>query len=501
MKRSEEVAKVSIDEIRGYPVKPLQHKPISKAVAERYGVRVSVNEETGKPDKVYFPYFKDDEVVAYKVKSPNAEKKKKYLWAGSPREATLFGLNAIKDKGKLLIITEGEDDCLAVSEMLSKMGKTYNVVSIPNGADQNGQIDKKVKEEVNRFRRFEEILLCLDMDGPGKATANSMAHWLAPMVKVKQVKLPRKDAGEMLMNGEHELFLDLLWSAKEYRPDDIISLEDIHLEELMKPLEKGFALPYPLLQKKLHGLRKKELTTLCAGTGLGKTTFAREIAYHLVSEHGLKIGNIFLEEGVEKTVKGYIAIDNNIPLPLLREEPGVLSIERWQESYAKFRGGSNLYFTDHFGSLESSELIDKCRYFAAACGVDFIFLDHISMVISGQESNDERKDIDRLMTSLAAFVNETGVGVLAIVHLKRSQNGSFTEGKTVSLSDLRGSSGIECMSWNVMAIEGDQQDEETKNQRTIRMLKGREWGDLGLCDTLLYNPDTGRMLPLNVEDY
>jgi twinkle protein len=227
----------------------------------------------------------------------------------------------------------------------------------------------------------------------------------------------------------------------------------------------------------------------------------REISYHLAAAHSLKLAHIFLEEDVRKTALSFIALDNNIPLAKLRIKPNLISKSQWSESYEKYLGSGRLFFTDHFGSLESDKLIDKCRYFVHACGADFILLDHISMVVSGQDSSNERKDIDMLMTNLAAFVNEADVGVLGIVHLRRPSNGSFTEGREISLSDLRGSGGLEQLSWNVVALERNQQDPENKNESQIRLLKNREWGTLGLCDTLLYNQDTGRLLPHTTEEY
>jgi twinkle protein len=102
-----------------------------------------------------------------------------------------------------------------------------------------------------------------------------------------------------------------------------------------------------------------------------------------------------------------------------------------------------MLFYDHFGSLESERLLTMMRFMAAS-GCRFIVLDHISIVHSGNETNDERKDIDILMTKLASFVKETGVGVIAVVHLKRGKN--YNEGDAISLTDMRGSASIEQLS-------------------------------------------------------
>jgi twinkle protein len=68
---------------------------------------------------------------------------------------------------------------------------------------------------------------------------------------------------------------------------------------------------------------------------------------------------------------------------------------------------------------------------------DFIILDHIHRHVRMESSSEgERKDIDILMTRLAQLVQETGVGIIAIVHLKRTKDKSPNEGDQISLSDL-----------------------------------------------------------------
>ena len=148
--------------------------------------------------------------------------------------------------------------------------------------------------------------------------------------------------------------------------------------------------------------------------------------------------------------------------------------------------------------MDQTNLLSKLRYLAAVCKVDFIFLDHITIVTSGMESSSEgeRKDIDILMTKLASLVQETGVGIIAIVHLKRAQGKHFNEGSNISLTDLRGSAGLEQLSFNVLALERDQQadDELERCSSRVRVLKCRETGDTGEADTLIYDRQTGRLV-------
>jgi twinkle protein len=169
----------------------------------------------------------------------------------------------------------------------------------------------------------------------------------------------------------------------------------------------------------------------------------------------------------------------------------------YDKAFAATVGCGRFYLYDHFGSLESDNLIAKLRYLATGCGCDFIVVDHISIAVSGIEDGDERRIIDNLMTKLRSLVEQTGVGMLCVCHLKNPTGGGATyeEGKKISLNDLRGSGGIKQMSDTVIGMERDQQAEDgTCDISTIRVLKCRFTGDTGAADTLEYSKKTGRLL-------
>jgi twinkle protein len=126
----------------------------------------------------------------------------------------------------------------------------------------------------------------------------------------------------------------------------------------------------------------------------------------------------------------------------------------------------------------------------------WIFLDHLSILVSGQDDGDERKSIDVLMTKLRSLVEETGVGLLLVSHLRRpSGDLGHENGKEVTLSHLRGSASIAHLSDSVIALERNQQsdDEVISCTTTIRILKNRYTGETGVCSYLHYDKKSGRM--------
>jgi twinkle protein len=468
----------SVDWLRGDRI-AIPSRGLSQKTCEKW------NYEVSQEDKCHIANYRDAKgtLVAQKIRRAG----KQFSIVGDGKKLPLYG-QWLWGGGKRLIITEGEIDALSMSQA---QNNKWPVVSLPNGAQSAA---KALAANYDWLDNFETIILMFDQDDPGRQAVDDAAAIL-PLGKVRVAVLPYKDANETLLKAGPDALVSAQWDAKPWRPDGIINGTDITLEELKAAVSKGFELPYPALQEKTLGLRKGELTLLTAGSGIGKSTLARELGYWLHEFHGLSVGNIFLEEKQTKTAQAYVAIDANVPLGRLRHNPTLLSDEQWSASHKRVVQSGRMWFYDHFGSLDSSRLFTKLYYLAKACKVDFIMLDHISIVTSGLESSSEgeRKDIDILMTKLVSFAQETGVGVVAIVHLKRVTGKSFNEGSQVSLNDLRGSAALEQLSDNVWALERDQQDETDSNLLTMRILKNRELGDLGEADVLAYNVTTGRL--------
>ena len=427
-------------------------------------------------------YYVKNELVAQKIRKAG----KQFAIRGNGKDMPLYG-QWLWGGGRHLTITEGEIDALSVSQA---MENKWPVVSLPNGAQ---SAEKAIANAYEYLDRFERIVLMLDMDKPGREAVEKIAP-LLPMGKVAIAELPEKDANDVLVKHGPAALIKCFWNAPLWRPDGIIEGRELTMEQLRSTAIKGYELPYPKLQAALLGLRKGELTLFTAGSGIGKSTLLRELMYWNHIRHNLRAGNVFLEEGNVKTAQGYIAIDHNVPLGRLRHSPDLISDEGWTQSKRDIT--DPMFFYNHFGSLESKNLLTKLRYMAAVNKVDFIALDHISIVTSGMESSSEgeRKDIDILMTRLRSLIEETGVGVLAIVHLKRVADKNFNEGAKVSLSDLRGSASLEQLSDNVIGLERNQQSKRKPTLMRARLLKCRELGfESGECDLLNYNLATGRI--------
>lgn len=424
--------------------------------------------------------------VAQKLKFMlNGEKQ--FAWLGDAKHPPFLG-QWLWTRGKYLVITEGEPDMMSMAQA---QDLKWPVVSLPNGSK---SVKQAITDNYEWLMGFENIVLMFDMDEPGQLAVEEACAML-PIGRVKVATLTLKDANEVLIAEGPGPLIKAFWDAKVWRPDGIVDGSVVFDRERLKVgCPPGYPFEYPKLQEMTYGLRKAEITMLTAGSGIGKSTLARELAYELHQRHGLKIGNVYLEENNDITARGYVALHAGVPLGKLQFKTDLITDEQWDSAIDALK--DRMLFYDHFGSLESTNLQAKLRYLAAVEKVDFIVLDHISIVTSGVESSreGERKDIDMLMTFLAALCQETGVGIIAIVHLKRVSGKDFNEGGSPSLSDLRGSGALEQLSHNVYSLERNQQSKSLlkKFQTIIRVLKTRFGFETGVADTLEYNRVKGR---------
>lgn len=456
----------------------LSSRGITEATCRHWGYQVG-EDYNGNPVQIANYRDAKGQLVCQKLRTRD----KKFPTIGDAKDKPLYGMWLWGEGGKYLTITEGEIDALSVSQV---MNNRWPVISLPDGASSAGRALGKHLDWVNSF---DTIVLCFDQDAAGREAVEE-AIKVIPIGKVKVMNLPEKDANETLLKHGAAKLLECFWNAKSYRPDGIIAGSEVSLERL-KTVVKGFPMPYPGLETMTMGLRKREITMLTAGTGIGKSTLARELGYHLHQRYGVTIGNVFLEESVEKTVQGYVAMHNNMPIWEIRYDPSRLTDDQWKDSLNTVIK-DRMYFYDHFGSLDSDTLLTKLRYLATVVRCDFIILDHISIVVSGMESSQgERKDIDVLMSSLRSLVENTGVGIIAIVHLNQPDGQPHEEGGRVTLRHLRGSGSLKQLSDNVIALERDQQGKNPTHTQ-VRLLKCRETGEAGQADMLNYNKVTGR---------
>jgi len=454
----------------------LRARKITEETCRKFGYTVGKhNGET-----VQIATYRDSKgrPIAQKVRTAD----KKFSIVGNAKGMTLFGSH-LWSNGANLVITEGEIDAMSVSQV---QNHKWPVVSLNSGCH---SARKTLLNNYDYITSFKSVILMFDNDEAGRNAAVDCAEAM-PIGLVKIANLgEHKDANEALVAGDAKTIIQSIFQAKLHRPDGIVAAADLRgvigLGDAVSPI----SFPYQKLNDVTKGVRLGSLVTIAAGSGVGKSTFVREIMYH-IQQSGFPIGMMMLEESVKRTAQGLVGLhmDKNIVVNDGNEEEIV-------EAFDDMRKAGEFYLFDHFGSTDLDTIVNRIRYMNKALGCQVICLDHVSILVSGLTGgvSDERRLVDDIMTRLRVEVQALGICLILVSHLRRPQGDKGHEGGAqVSLSQLRGSHAIAQLADTCVGIQVDPED-PTSGYRNIVVLKNRHTGEVGPCGRLKYNLETGRL--------
>lgn len=456
-------------------VQALPKRGITEETCRKFGY--SIGQYKGEWVQIADYRDKDGQLVAQKLRTPDKE----FSTLGEFGEVALFGAH-LWSGGKKLVVTEGEIDCLSVSQV---QNNKWPVVSVPNGAK---AAKKAITRNLDYFDKFEEVVFMFDMDEPGIEAAKECAA-LLPVGKAKIATLPMKDPNELLVAGKAAEITGAMWNAKDYRPDGLLTFDDV-IERIKKPVEWGLPWWDDRLHQLTYGRRYKEVYTFGAGTGIGKTDwFTQQIAFDI--ELGLKVGLIFLETPADELGKRIAGKKMGC---LFHIPDAGWTQAQLDEGSEWLRGKGMLY--DSFGQTDWDIVRGHIRYLAVAHGIKTFYLDHLTALA---DTADEKGSLEQIMKELAGLVHELGLILHLVSHLTTPDQGpSHEEGGRVTIRQFKGSRAIGFWSNFMFGMERNQQadDPAVKSFTTFRVLKDRNTGRAtGAKLGLTYDRDVGRLVP------
>lgn len=445
-----------------YTQEYLTWRSVTAATMRAYDVRTKVD-QTGKPHSVAFPYAKGQAAKHRLIDE-------KRFWAeGLISECGLFGADRFSaGQSKAVTICEGELDALSAYQML---GSQYPVLSVQSASSALRDCTRSFEY----LNQFEKIYLCFDNDKAGDKALKQVAS-LFNYNKVYQVKLSLKDPNEYLQANKFKEFKNIWYNAGRYLPDNIISSVS-SFKDALKESKKDTGLPFPFstLQEKTLGLRKGEVTLFTAPEGVGKTEILRAIEYHILKTTESNLAIIHLEENKVRSLKGLIGYDLAKPVHLPTCNVTDEEIEATLDKLVT--RDDRLYVYSHFGSDDPDTILSTIRFLVSACNCEYVFLDHISIVVSGRTEDDERKTLDYLSTKLAMLVEELNFALVLVSHVN-------DEGKT------RGSRNISKIAntWIHLNRNLEADTERDRNTTNLVIKKNRFASYTGPGGKLLFDP-------------
>jgi twinkle protein len=455
----------------------IPERGIDESTSKLYGIRVLDNRHA-------YPFHRKGKHVATQFRNTD---NKAFYFEGFQEGLELFGQSSFPaGSAKQITITEGAIDAASAYQLT---GSRYPVVAVYSA----GTAEKEVKANLEYLNSFETIVVCFDNDKPGQDAAEKVCRAL-PVGKVRTVKLQHgKDPNEYLMkrsiNGmsPKDQFTREWFQGAPWVPTGLRVGSDMWDDILNAPNYASINYPWEVLQKQTYGIRKSEFVIFHAPSGVGKSTLLNEIEYGILrADDKAKIGLLRLEESNRDSVLGLMSVHSGhrLHLPDVWANQDEASLRKW---YDEIINNDRIILYDHFGSTGIDDVLNKVRYMHAQ-GCDYIFLDHLSIVVSDQ-SGDERKQLDELSTKLKTLTMELNIALIAVIHENR-QGG------------IRGTAGVEQLANMVIQAnrEVKAKDPWRRNVITLSVNKNRFCGSTGPSSYLLFEQETGRLRELGQAD-
>ncbi len=211
---------------------------------------------------------------------------------------------------------------------------------------------------------------------------------------------------------------------------DLLNSDD---NESIRPISTGIA----DLDRMITGLNRSDLILLAARPGMGKTSFALNIARHAGVKSRKKIAFFSLEMSKEQIASRLLSTEGLIEGTKLRT--GKLSNEEWTRlvEAGDVLGKTEIYLDDTPGITVPS-MKAKLRRLR---GVDLVVIDYLQLMGGTRRTDNRVQEISEITRNLKILAKEMNVPVITLSQLSRASE-QRTDHRP-QLSDLRDSGSIE----------------------------------------------------------
>lgn len=394
--------------------RPLTRHGITQDTCEDYGIFVTNYDGYFNRQQIIgpvsvFSYYKNGKLVKQKIKTPNKEMK----WIGSG-ESDPFLLSNDSHRGKKLVITEGEEDALAIAQTIGDGPR--DVTSLAEGAN---SASKFIREHYDLLMQYEQIILSFDMDTAGREAVRVFQDEIKEFGKVIDVRLSEKDACDMLKNNKEN---DLKWAiltAKPEKPKSSTSVSELMDKVVVAPTI-GKEWPWQFMTDITFGRRTKELYVIAGDSAIGKTSLVQELVFNVLKQ-GENVGICSFEQDAEETVQRLVGakLNKQLHIPGNWWDPEII-----REEASKFE--DKLFLYDKSKSpITLDNIVNTLHYWVNIKKCKFIIIDNLTAMTGERHIDGKRVSENDFLCHVATTLFNLVKGpldctLLVIAHITKA---------------------------------------------------------------------------------
>ena len=318
---------------------------------------------------------------------------------------------------------------------------------------------------------------------PSVSNVKAYAKIVAEKYKIRTLILTAREIIEDASSGEYES--ETLIDSAEQRIFDIRSgrnilglqkIDEVIIEtfdrldllnsensDQFKPVSTGVA----DLDRVITGLNKTDLILLAARPGMGKTSFALNIARNVAVQSKKTVAFFSLEMPTEQLASRLLATEGLIEGTKLRT--GKLNSDEWIRlvEAGDILSKTNIYLD---GSNEQSVLNMKAKL-RRLKNLDLVIIDYLQLMSGSRRIDNRVQEISEITRNLKIMAKELNVPVITLSQLSRASE-TRADHKP-QLSDLRDSGSIEQDADIVMFLyREDYYNKNDENAENVDQNKG-----------------------------
>ncbi len=366
--------------------------------------------------------------------------------------------------------------------------------------NENSPIDFiTVSNRLNQYDRLEAVggtayLRTMAMDVP---TTRHTAYYaniikekstLRSLIKsanaIADMAYGETDKVDRVLEQSEQLVFDVASSREK---SDIVPVGNILIGSYQTLVENslnrggltGIATGFDELNKRTGGFHGGELILIAGRPGMGKSSFAVNIAEHVSINDKRTVAVFNLEMPKEQIVNRIICSQASVNTGKLRN--GEINSDDWEKIGEVVNRVANApLYIDDTASITVSQIRAKCRRLKQTKHLALIIIDYLQLMQSSGRPESRQQEISEISRSLKILSKELDVPVIALSQLSRASESRSD--KRPMLSDLRESGAIEQDADMVMFLYRDDyynKDSEEKNIAECIVAKHRN-GETGM---------------------
>ncbi len=294
------------------------------------------------------------------------------------------------------------------------------------------------------------------------------------------------ETADILDRSEQLIFnvLDKRGSKGFYHISEVVKSSMALLEELKKKGSSITGVPtgFTALDNLTAGLQKSTLVIVAARPGVGKTSFALNIAENAAIKHKIPVAIFSLEMSKEELVNRVLSSEALVSSEKMRV--GDLSPSEMTKLAHSLPGIINapIYIDDTPG-ITISEIMAKCRRMKLEKNIGLVVIDYLQLMGSTSKSDNRSQVVADISRSLKIMSKELEIPVITLSQLNRMSEAR--KDKRPQVSDLRESGAIEQDADIVMLLynpDTAEEGEDVQKSNIIECIVAKHRG--GECRTI-----------------